>query len=169
MKAAIVKNSFILLIGLLVEWWLIWFSPLNLPERFSPFNFSGDTSAPSVKVSGLLLVGLILTVLIITLKRFLRANPDVSIFKLTILGTTVCLVAEIIFQTIRQPFLNADTFNDRLYYFLLGTFGVSIMGAAFSFFVAFQLKTKKTEQLILIIISFAIMMSILKHFFPILQ
>jgi hypothetical protein len=157
MKTIVLKYSLILLVGLLVEWWIIWYSPLSLPERIP---------AAPIKIDGLLLVGLLLTILIIAEKRFLKNNPDTTIVNLTVLGTTICFIAEIIFQTIRQPFLSAEAFNERLHYFLLGTIGVTMFGAVFSFLVAFQLVRKKTGQLILLIIGFIVLINIVKYVFP---
>lgn len=157
MKTTILKYSPILLVGLLVEWWIIWCSPLNLPERLP---------ATPIKIDGLLLVGLLLIILIIAEKRFLRSNPDTTIFNLTVIGTTTCFLAEIIFQTIRQPFLTADTLNEHLHYFLLGTIGVTIFGAVLSFLIAFQLIRKNTGQLFLLIIAFIAIVNIVKYIFP---
>jgi hypothetical protein len=167
MKSSVLKYSAILLIGLLIEWWLVTFSPINLPERlYVNLPGSDSTNSPSVKVDGLLLVALILAVLITTLRRFLRANPNATIFKLTLIGTTICFLAEAIFQAIRQPFLNAEGVNEHLHYFLLGVIAITIFGAAFSFLIAFQLKTKKTGKLVGMIIGFVILVNIVKYFFP---
>ena len=155
--SGILKYSSILLLGLLLQWWIIFYSPLNLPERIP---------TTPIKVDGLLLVVLLLTILIIAEKRFLKVNPDSTIFKLMVYGTTICFLAEIVFQAIRQPFLNAESFSDRFYYFLLGTIGITAYSAAFSFFIAFQLKRKKTGQLILLIIGFVAIINIIKYLFP---
>jgi hypothetical protein len=157
MNQKIFKYSFILSIGLLFEWWLIWYSPLTIPELI-PMT--------PIKIDGLLLGGLLLTVLIFAQKRFLQANPDTTILKLTIYGTSICFFAEFIFQGLRQFFISADTLNERIHYFFLGTIAVSIFGAVLSFLISFQLKTKKTGQLILLIITFIIAFNIFKHFFP---
>lgn len=119
-----------------------------------------------MSIDGLLLIGLFLTVLIIALKKYLKEHLETSTLKLTLLGSAICFVAELVFQAVRQPFLNAVGFNEHLYYYLLGTFVVSIMGTAFSFFIAFQLKKKKTNQLILLIIAFVIIVNIIKNIFP---
>lgn len=157
MKTIILKYSPILLVGLLVEWWIIWYSPLDLPERIP---------ATPIKIEGLLLVGLLLTILIIVQKGFLKSNPDTTIFNLTVLGATICFIAEIIFQAIRQPFLTAGTPNEHLHHFLLGTIGVTIFGTILSFLVAFQLVRKNTGHLILMIIGFIVLVNIIKYVFP---
>lgn len=157
MKGTILKYSFILLIGFLLEWWIIWFSPLNLPERIP---------ATPIRIDGLILVGLLLTVLIMAEKQFLRNNPNTTIFNLTVIGTTICFLAEIVFQAIRQPFINAYTFSEHLYYYLLGIIVVTLYGAALSFLIAFQLKRKNIKQLLFLIIAFAAIVNLIKYIFP---
>jgi len=169
-KALILKYSLILLLGLLFEWWLVCYSPFHFPDRITPLSFPGDSSpSPTISVNGLLLVGLLLTVLILALKSYLKTNPETNILKMTTLGAMICLSSEIIFQAIRQPFIDAQTFNEHLYYFLLGTIGTSIFGAVFSFLIAFQLKKKKTAQLVTLIIGFLIIANLVKYFFPTLE
>lgn len=157
MRIIVIKFSSVLLIALLIEWWTILYSPLNLPENI-PHT--------PIRISGLLLMGTILTVLIISHKKILKLNSDTSILKLTLWGSLICSISEAIFQLLRQVTINADTLADRIYYFALGTIGITIFGASLSFFVAFQLKTKKTGQLVLYIITFILLVKVIKHFFP---
>lgn len=157
MKIIVIKFSTVLLIGLLIEWWTTHFSPLNLPE-YIPHT--------SIQISGLLLIGLILTILILAHKRVLKLNSSTTIFQLTIAGSLICFISETIFQILRQPTLNADTLADRIYYFALGIIGITIFGTALSFLVAFQLKTKKTGQLVLFIVGFIIIVNIIKYYLP---
>src|SRR5262245_16582328 len=107
MRSYLTKYSSILLIGLLFEWWIVYYSPLNLPESI-PYT--------PIKISGLLLIALILTVLIIAEKKFFRLNEQSSIWKLTLLGGAIAFIAEVVFQLIRQPFIQANTLNERVYY-----------------------------------------------------
>jgi hypothetical protein len=159
MRNQILKYSGILLIGLLFEWWLIFYSPLNLPKRI-PLT--------PIKIDGLLLTALIISILIFSQKSFLKIYNDLSIFKLTLLGSSICFLAELFFQLIRQPTLNAEGFNEKSFYFFLGVIGVTLFGTIFSFFIAFQLKTKRTGILILMIILFIVLVNIIKYFFPFL-
>jgi len=78
----------------------------------------------------------------------------------------MCFFAEITFQMIRIPTLEAEAISERICYFLYGTIGVSAFAAVFSFLVAYQLKTKKTTQLLLLVIAFLFVICILKSFFP---
>ncbi len=158
MKTIILRYSFLLLLGFLLVWWIRWYSPLQLPERI-PWT--------PIKIGGLLLIGLLLTVLIIAEKHILRTDTDTGMLKLTLMGTTIVFLAEIVFQSIRLPFLNADTFNDYLYYFLLGTIGGTIFGAVLSFLIAFQLIRKNSAQLFLLIIILIVIVNIVKYAFPI--
>lgn len=151
------KYGFLLLIGLIIEWWIVWYSPLNLPEKIP--------STP-IRVDGILLIILFLIVFIKAEKDYLKANSEATILELTILGTVICLLAEIIFQLIRQPFLNAVAFSEHLYYYTIGVLVVTVFCAFLSFLVAFQLKTKQTFKLVLIIIGFVVLINGIKHFFP---
>lgn len=154
MKSIILKFSFILLLGLLVEWWLTQFSPLNLPANI-PHT--------SIRISGLLLMALLISVLIIFQKTILQLQSEKTIFQLTMTGGLVCLIAEFFFQLIRQTTLDADKFSDRVFTFSRGTIGITIFGIIISFLVSFQLKTKKTGQLVLLIIGVIVLSNIILY------
>ncbi len=157
MRPTIIKFILLLLAGQLISWWIIFFSPFDIPDKIPQ---------TPIKIEGIILVGLLLTILIFAQKKFLKLQPETTITRLTLLGTIICFSSEVIFQTVRQPTLIADTLHDHIYYFLLGTIGVSFFGTALSFLIAFQLKTKKTGQLILMIIGLMLFTNIIKFFFP---
>jgi hypothetical protein len=157
MKKAILGYGSILLACLFLEWWLIFYSPLNLPDKIPKTPIS---------INGLLLLGLILTILIIAEKRVLKINHDLNILQLTLFGTAICFFAELIFQALRQPFLKADNFSEHLYFYMMGTVGTSVFALAIAFLVAFQLKTKKTGQLLLLIVGLIIIINIVRYLFP---
>jgi hypothetical protein len=157
MRPTIIKYTLLLLVGQLISWWTFFFSPFDIPDKIPQ---------TPIKIDGIILIGLLLTILIFAQKKFLKLQPETTIIKLTLLGTIICFSSEVIFQTVRQPTLIADTLNDHIYYFLLGTIGVSLFGTAISFLTAFQLKTKKTGQLILMIIGLMTLANILKYLFP---
>ena len=120
MKKTVIKYSLILLIGLLIECWIIWFSPLNLPERITPFKYIfGNAANNSISVDGLLLIALFLSVLIIAIKSYFKENPATNILNLTVLGTSICIVAEMVFQAIRQLFINVDSLSERVHFYLI--------------------------------------------------
>jgi len=85
LKRLTIIFSGLLLIGLLFEWWLLYFSGLNIPGHipYTPIN-----------VGGLLLIVLLLTILIIFIKKLVRQNSSFSIFKLTLAGAIICFIAE---------------------------------------------------------------------------
>ena len=114
------KYSTLLLIGLIVEWWIIFYSPLNLPERIP---------GTPIKISAVSLFVVFLTVFIKAEKEYLRINSNASILELSALGTIICLLAEIVFQLIRQPFVGATTVSEHLYYFSIGVGGVTVFCA----------------------------------------
>lgn len=157
MRSTIIKYSLLLLAGQLVCWWIFFFSPFNIPEKipYTPIN-----------ISGLILVALLLSTLILAQKKCIQLQPEISIMKLTLLGSIICFSSEIIFQTVRQPTLIAYTLNEHVYYFLLGVIGITCFGAILSFMIAFQLKTKKTKQLVLMIIGFIVLTNLIQYFYP---
>jgi len=151
------KYSLLLLLGFAIEWWIIWYSPFNLPEYIPGIP---------IKVSSFFLSIIILTVFINAEKDYLKINANTTILELTYLGTIICFRAEVVFQLIRQPFLNAVTFSDHLYYYAIGVFIVTILCSLFSFLIAFQLKTKRTLILVFMIFSLSILMNVIKYFIP---
>ena len=157
MKKEVLKYSGLIFLGLLIDWWIIWYSPLNLPKNIPETG---------IDIEGVLLIGLFLAVLILALKSHLKSHPDTSIFRLTIIGAIICFLPETIFQIVKQFFLLSETLNRRILIFLVGSMGVSLFTAVISFLVAFQLKTKKTGRLILFILGFIILINIIIYCFP---
>jgi len=156
MRPVVFKFSFFLLTGLLAEWWLTKLSGLDIPENI-PHT--------PIRISGLLLITLITLVLIAFQKQLLRLDREKTIVQLTVLGGFMILPAEIIFQVVRQLTMEADEFNDRIYTVSRSAILITIFGLVFSFLVAFQLKTKKTGQLVLITIGVFILFDLLTLYF----
>ncbi len=125
-----------------MEYW-IHFPPLSIP--FKVFH-------NQISIVGILISGIIITTLIFAQKKILKLNPDSSILKLTMLGALICFISEFVFQIIRQATYHEDTIGERILDIAHGTFGVTLVATVFSFFIAFQLKTKKTIQLIILIV-----------------
>ncbi|MES2328304.1 MAG: hypothetical protein V4539_01795 [Bacteroidota bacterium] len=153
MKKLLVKYSLILLVGIFIEWWIVWSSPLNLPQ-FIP--------GTPIDIGGLLLTGLLLVTLIPALKEANKISSK-TISQLTIFGALICFSAEIIFQPIRIFWLETHPLSDEFQFLLIGTIGVSLFASVFSFFIAFQLKTRKTKALIGLIVAFIIIVNIFKY------
>jgi len=149
----VIKYSGILLISFVDLWWLMFLSPFNIPE-FIPHT--------PIKIYGLFLTGFILTILILSEKELLKKNAALSIFNLTLIGTTICFINELIFHFI----LSLTEPSDKLRYFIDGVTSTTIFCAFLSFFVAFQLKTKRTERLVFFIFLFGVLFSLITKAFP---
>lgn len=150
-KSIIIKYIVVLFIGLFIEWWLLYLAPLNL----SQYNLKRP-----LNLEGLILMIPFLAVLIKAQKDLLRINPDTGIAHLTVLGIAICFISELMLQAIRQFTLT----DNRLYYFIYSTLTVTALTSIISFFVAFQLKTKKTFILIIMVFVFAIIWALLKPY-----
>ena len=149
----IAKYTAILVVGFFVNWWVFDLSNFNIPENIP--------STP-IHISGLTLIIIIITVLIFAQKSMIMTNPDARISELTFVGTLIGLFAEIFFQSVRVFTLE----EDKLHYFLKGVIGVTIAMAIISFLISFQIKTKKTNQLLLFIFLFLIVFKIMIYLFP---
>lgn len=157
MKSYILKYSAIVLAGLLIQWWIFCFAPFFIPAYIP---------ATPLRTDGLVLMIYIVVTLIFFQTSVLKTHPDKGILSLTCLGIVIYFLAEIVFQGIRMPTLTVDSVNERLYYFLYGVLGITIFAGIFSFLVAFQLKTKRTAQLILMIVGFLFAFYGLRYLFP---
>jgi hypothetical protein len=154
LKKIILVFSSALLIALLLQWGLIFFSPFDIPEYIpnTPIN-----------ILGLLLLVTLLITLIFLNKKILQRDQSVSIGRLTLIGTFVCFLSETAFQLIRQPTLQA-TGIERFGFILEGIINVTILAAIMSFFIAFQMKTKRTGLLLLFIVLFLVLFQVAKPF-----
>jgi len=157
LKRLTIIFSGLLLIGLLFEWWLLYFSGLNIP---------GHISNTPINVGGLLLIALFLTILIIFIKKLVIQNSSFSIFRLTLAGTIICFIAEFVFQLIKLSTENGDTLKDRLVDFCIGVTGITFFGGVLSFLVSYQIKTRKTGMLFLFIILFMALIVFLRTLMP---
>jgi hypothetical protein len=146
----IIKYSLILSVTLIAIWWLLFFSPFGIPEYIpgTPIKFNG----------ALMSIAIIATSIGIE-KEFIRLQPNVSFIRLALAGTIISFVSEMIFKIVSSIATNDNTF----YSFLRGVFVITIFGAIISSLIAFQLKTKRTGQLILIIITASILISVINQ------
>ena len=154
LSVTILKYSFLLLLAHLALSWVFQFSDWNVPQTM-PYT--------PIKINGLLITAFTLLILRFSLKEIINAFPEFKILKLTLLGLLICSIATIVFQII----LSFTNEVDKLYYFLRGVAVNVIFGGVFAFFVAFQLKTKRTNQLIMFIVGFMIAFRIVLYFFPV--
>ncbi|HVW98556.1 MAG TPA: hypothetical protein VHA56_21495 [Mucilaginibacter sp.] len=146
----VAKYSAILLIWILLLWWTIEWSPLlDLPE-YIPHT--------PVKIYGLCFIAFMITIIIFSLKEALRKNPALNIMQLILTGTAICFFMELPFQTVLSFTYN----NDKLFHFFAGTLTTTLAGAVISFFVAFQLKKRRTDLLIIFILVFVLLVNLLQ-------
>jgi hypothetical protein len=110
--------------------------------QFSHWNVPQNIPYTPIKINGLLIVGFTVAVLNFSQKEI--------------------LIADVIFQFI----LSFTNEVDKLYYFFHAIVVLAIFNSALSFFVAFQLKTKQTKQLLLFIAAFIIAFRIVLYLFP---
>jgi hypothetical protein len=149
----VIKYSGILLIWTCILWWVTVLSPIDVLE-YIPHT--------PIKLYGLLFFGFTLTILIIAQKEILEKNPTFKVVALTLLGALVCFIREVIFQFI----LSSTEKSDQLFLFVKRTTMMTAFDIILSFFVAFQLKTKRTGRLVLIIFIFIFAFKLLTIVFP---
>lgn len=146
----IFKHTLVLLAVLLVIFWI--FNIAYVPKRIAniPLN-----------IDGLLIIIGVIFILISAEKRLLKYNIDSSILQLTMAGSIIMFSAELIFQAIRCCFF---TYENNLQAFILAMLVNLGYGLFIAFLIAFQLKTRRTKQLIWFIIAFIIVCNVLIRF-----
>jgi hypothetical protein len=149
----ITKYSVILFIWVLLLWWALFLSPFDVPE-YIPYT--------PIKIYGLAFTAFILTILILSHKEALRKIPGLSISGLIFIGTAICFIMELLFQFTQSFTLTSD----KLRYFVSGVKITTIYGAILSFLIAFQLKTKRTNLLLLFIVIIFLLFKVLTMVFP---
>ena len=107
-------------------------------------------------------MGFTLTILILALKELLKENQNIGLFNLIFSGTAIGFLNELAYQF----FLSFTYSSDKLYYFLKGVISMTLFYAFLSFFIAFQLKTKRTDRLIFIIIGLGVLVQAINWLFP---
>jgi hypothetical protein len=91
LKRLTITYSGLLLLGLLLEWWLFYFSALNIPWII--------TNTP-IDTRGLLLIILLLIILLTFTKKMLRQDNSLSIINLTLAGTLFVLSQNLFFNSL---------------------------------------------------------------------
>ncbi len=160
----IVEFGLLLLALLALHWYLFWFIPTPLPQHINVF-IPGADSSPSLNLDGFILVAFIITDLIIAQKRILYHNPEADVKLLTISGMLIGLIALPTFHAIRLLFADIEGPANFLKPYLRSVFGVLIYTTIFSFMIAFQLKTRRTGMLFLLIVIFVILVNLAKRFY----
>ena len=115
-----------LLIIMLIVWYTFYLADFDLPTYIPSTN---------IKINGVVVFAYLLLVLIISEKKVLKHDPNITILKLGGTGFIIGFSAEIIYQSIRCYV----GFLDVTFYFkALLVMGITI--AAIAFITAYQLK-----------------------------
>jgi len=156
LRKYILQCGCVQLVFALLSFWFFNYSPVKVPE------YIPGTPA---RINGLVLLVFMLATFIFFEKRFLRVEPEASIWELTSLAALSNLAAEIVFQLIRQFTYADSTPKDHLIEYLRSVFLLSTMSAILGFLIAYQLKTRKAGWMILFIVLALIVLNLLKNFF----
>lgn len=145
--------SLILFLSLLLVYWILFFSPLNIPILI-----------PNTKIYfiGVLNFAVTLPILIFSLKNYLKTNQSASIVLLVLTGMLITFLSKTGVQATRVFVFGDDT----IYQSILTIIRTVIFFTIISFFVAFQLKTKRTKWLLAFIILFIAVYDTINYFHP---
>lgn len=146
------KYSGLLLAGLCIIWWFCYLSPLNVPE-YVPYT--------PIRIYGALILALVLPVYIIAQKSMLKSDATLKIVELVLISAVIGFISEFLFHVILL-FINAA---EAFYRLVEQTLVTTVIFAFISFFVAFQLKTRRTGQLILLIVLCGVLLNIARWLF----
>jgi ABC-type cobalamin transport system permease subunit len=148
--AIIIRYAIAMLAGMLAIWYLTFYTSLPIPEYIPK---------TPIKSYGLLLGALIITLLILALKKLNPTDPTLTIAQLTFYGAAMAFITQVFFQFVLM-FTNEV---DRLYYYITGVVFNTLFDAAIAFLIAFQLKTKRTRTLICFIIGFVLLIDAVQY------
>ena len=158
MKKLIIRYGCALFAVYLVLWWLFYYSAFNIPTYLP---------GTPISISGVFLLATLIVFLWLFIRKLRLTVPNISILRLTVIGTITALAAECPFQLVRQSPSHLDTIGERLYSFGLAIFGTLILSWLVSFLISFKRKTQKTVLLVLfIILALVITYFIKQQFFP---
>lgn len=118
-----------------------------------------------IRLNGLLIFCLALPMLIFIQKQVLKSKPTTNISELTLISTLIVFIAESIFQVIRV--FGFD--NNRLLYYLSGVAGTVTFFGFISFLIALQIKTRRTNIVVILSIVFMLAIRFLLPLFPVLN
>ena len=119
--------------------------------------------APPVKLYGLLVGGWIIFCLIRLERTILPKIFSKKIFLSTLIGGVVVFCEQVIFQAILQFTYHGYSLIERIGIYGRNLLLMTVLGSIISFFIVFQMQTKKTGMLILMIIGFFIILGVLKE------
>jgi predicted nucleic acid-binding Zn ribbon protein len=146
------KYSLILLVGFIVLW-LLWEVKIIIPKHFLRLNLHGA-----------LLILFIIATFRELCKNNLRQDSSLTVWELVKQCTWSILIAQFIFQLIRQFSLVDHTSLERLGYYLASVFGMTIFGCVLAFLLAYHFKVRNTKMLFLFIGIFVLTMFVLQQY-----
>ena len=152
MKKLLTKTSIqyitVMLMAFIAEWCFTYLFRL-VPQGYIPNT--------NINIEGSLILLIWIVVLTFYLRQSTRFDNSISIWKLTWLGTTVVSAAELLFQFSKTLLDNGTLINGTVGNFLRRMIILILLGATLSFFIAFQLKTRRTFILLIMVFTFMAM------------
>jgi hypothetical protein len=149
--------SGILICILFLILWLTDYSPFNIPE-FIPVI--------ELQTYGVLSFLAMIVILVLFLKRLIRFDATISIVKLTLLGLLVCLIAQSIYQTVRQFYVLRFNDNDKAHDLVVSMISLTILSFVTALCVALELKkSNQIWRMLSTILALAVIF-VLKKYFP---
>ena len=145
--------SFVLFLLLLSVYWLLYLSPFNIPDLIPN---------TTIHLYGVLIFLVTLPLLIFAFKSYLKINPSVSIIYLVLSGALITFAAKTLEQITRVFIFNDDT----IFHSISIIARTAILCSIISFFIAYQLKTKKTKWLLAFIVLFIATYDTINYFYP---
>jgi hypothetical protein len=100
-----------------------------------------------IRLGGLLLGSLIITVLIFFNKTLMALYPALSLWKHVLIGTVVCFIAESVFQLVRVLFFVGDMGLGESKLFFEECYLRYLLSLVLSFFVSFQVQQQVINEL----------------------
>nr|WP_067055514.1 hypothetical protein [Mucilaginibacter sp. L294] len=150
-RSIIITWAVVLTLLEVIIWWVFNYDVFNVPI-YVPFT--------PVKTYGFLFTVVLITIFIVFQKKLLALQPAITILKLVVLSTLIGCICEIFIQALRS---NLD--KDGVWLFAKGVILVSLADAFIAFFIAYQLKTRKTGMLLLFIFILGAVVNVLTYFF----
>ena len=148
-----IKYIVLLTGSLLCEYYILFLSSLNIPE-FIPFT--------PINLNGFVLMIIFISILIFFLTELIKIKQHLSVTYLTLYGAAICFLSEILFQGYQWHLFP----EDGLLTYLKRVIILTVYLAIVSFFIAFQLKTKRTGRLISFIVAFMLLLKLITYISP---
>lgn len=138
MKKVVLQCGGVLLAASLLQFWLFFYSPWTFPARV---DLTPNT--PPLNLRGLLLFIVSALILRFFIRKYYRQYPEALLSELISIGFLATLISEIPFQLLRGFTYPESSSMDRVWEFLFGVLGMSLMMGAVSLAIAGRLKGNK--------------------------